>query len=626
MKAVLRLLLVVALIVPAFAPLGAQAQTQAAPTCRLFASNTIVGYNTKVRLDWQSRNATSGYLTSVGAIAAKGSASVVPGKNTTYAASFTGPGGTVVCRVAIAVRAQGVSVGGADEYSGGIVNIDGTTDLRGTTIDTAPIGSDINTNQPINNNVIIDTAPIGTGIDTNQPINTNKPVDLGGKVDLGGNVTLPTVPSVSPSGQSSSGFTGGLVPAECRGASTVANCDLCSLAQMGQNVANFLLGLTIPAAAILFAWAGILFFSSRGNPAQITQAKSVFKKVVIGFVIAVSAWILVNTVMNMLIQGSDFQGWNWRSLNCTQTRQARLYNMSLSQYLQSSLPSTQSYTSPMNGSAFGDSCPNGGTLSVTETGNLCITDNGSYAASSGSSGGTFTLTAAQEDKYTRECADGNMDSCYVLDQVGQPAYGAGGSCGSGSVYVQDGADASSGSCYNPIDDTMSDPLQRTSGVGGAGYTQEQQILLDACSKGDTESCRNFSASSGSGELGARISAAVQKYQGTDTSAGPDEGNKACAWAVNNILKSAGIAPLGNGVAVDSLEAALNNGRGTLVGTGSAVPGDVIVWKQGSVSHVGICQNNGCTSAISNSSSKASFTNVSGSTLLGVQGRVYHLNN
>ena len=526
MKAALRLLVALALVAPSFALAQTGTATQPpAPTCRLYANQTIVGYNTKVRLDWSSNNATAGYLTAVGAIAPNGSAYVVPGKNTTYAASFNGPGGTIVCRVAVAVQAGwtagsgsgsgggsssgGTSGGSGTPYSGGVVNINGTAYLKATSIDTSssistsggvPTSSTVSTESWINTNGGINTAgsinisgsyintsgEISTiaNIDTNSSINTNNPVNISGSsintnapvragdtVNLGGNVTLPTAQSVLPSTQSGgSGFLGGIVPQECRGASTVANCDLCSLAQLGQNVANFLLGLTIPAAALMFAWAGILYFSSRGNPTQIDRAHKIFKTVVIGFVIALSAWVLVVTVMNGLVQGRDFKSWRWDTLNCAETRKARLYNMSLSQYISSSLPGLTSYNPSSTGSAFGESCPQGGTLSVTETGNWCITSNGGYpaadpggAAGSGIGGSSsgYTLTAAQEDRYTSECAAGNEASCSILEMVGEPTSGVGGRCPSGSVY-------SEGSCYDPVTDTISDPISPDPSQTGTG--------------------------------------------------------------------------------------------------------------------------------------------------------------
>lgn len=357
MKLLARLLLVLALAMPGFA----SAQTAPPPTCTLQASAARVAYNTKVKLTWTTANATSGYLTEVGIIAPNGSAQVVPGKTTTYAASFTGPGGTVVCRTSVAV-------------------------------------------------IVMESQTPGPPIDTGTPDTFNPPEETP-------KPAFPTVESVVPPAQGGgSGFVGGIVPAECRGKSTVANCDLCSLAQLVLNVSYFLLGLTVPAAALLFAWAGILYFSARGNPTQIDQAHKVFKKVAIGLVIALSAWALIGTAMSMLIHGGDIKSWDWRTLDCKETRKARLYNMSLSQYLTTSLPTLSVYNPNAvipgrSGSYGGITCAAGGELRVTEDGNICVRDDGvRYEAGS------------------------------------QVSRGAGGSCPPGYVYTED---ENSYWCQNP---------------------------------------------------------------------------------------------------------------------------------------------------------------------------------
>ena len=91
----------------------------------------------------------------------------------------------------------------------------------------------------------------------------------------------------------------------------------------------------------------------------------------------------------------------------------------------------------------------------------------------------------------------------------------------------------------------------------------------------------------------------------DTSAGPDGGNLACAWAVNRVLENAGIQTLGsNPNYVPSVEADLQNGRGTQVSQSAARAGDIVI--EGSQTHIGICLNEGCTQVRSNSSSRAQF--------------------
>jgi hypothetical protein len=124
------------------------------------------------------------------------------------------------------------------------------------------------------------------------------------------------------------------------------SCDLCSFGQLIQNLINFLLGLSVPLAAGLFAWAGILYFSSRGVPAQIERAHKIFRSVVIGFVIAVAAWTMVQAVVTTLFNKSIFLGASWSSLDCSYGRAARAstVNKSLTQVI-GGLPQVVSGTS-----------------------------------------------------------------------------------------------------------------------------------------------------------------------------------------------------------------------------------------------------------------------------------------
>jgi hypothetical protein len=113
------------------------------------------------------------------------------------------------------------------------------------------------------------------------------------------------------------------------------SCDLCSAGELVQNLINFLLGISVPIATLLFAWAGVLYFSARGVPAQIEQAHRIFRSVVIGFVIAIAAWTIVQTVVTTLFNKSIFLGGSWNTLDCQKGREARkdTVNKSLQQVL-----------------------------------------------------------------------------------------------------------------------------------------------------------------------------------------------------------------------------------------------------------------------------------------------------
>lgn len=83
----------------------------------------------------------------------------------------------------------------------------------------------------------------------------------------------------------------GLVP--CDG----TNCDLSALIELGQNVINFLVLVSIALSAIAFAWAGFLYMTSAGDQGKVKQAHTIFKKVAIGLIIVLGAYLIVNLIV-----------------------------------------------------------------------------------------------------------------------------------------------------------------------------------------------------------------------------------------------------------------------------------------------------------------------------------------
>lgn len=101
-----------------------------------------------------------------------------------------------------------------------------------------------------------------------------------------------------------------------RGDPGAIGCNLCAFGQLIQNVINFMIGLSIPIAVGLFAWAGILYFSSAENPGQIDKAHKIFKSVFIGLLIALSGWLVVQTLLNATLSSQFTGGWSWNTLQC----------------------------------------------------------------------------------------------------------------------------------------------------------------------------------------------------------------------------------------------------------------------------------------------------------------------
>ena len=84
-------------------------------------------------------------------------------------------------------------------------------------------------------------------------------------------------------------------------------CNFAYIIVLAQNVIEFLIfKLAAPLAALVIAWAGFLYLTSAASPAQREKAKKILKNVVIGFILALAAWLIVKTLLSSLGVESDY--------------------------------------------------------------------------------------------------------------------------------------------------------------------------------------------------------------------------------------------------------------------------------------------------------------------------------
>ncbi len=62
------------------------------------------------------------------------------------------------------------------------------------------------------------------------------------------------------------------------------------------NITNYLIILGAAFSAVAFGWAGFLMMTAAGEMSKIEHAKSIFGKVVVGFLIMLSAWLIVHAI------------------------------------------------------------------------------------------------------------------------------------------------------------------------------------------------------------------------------------------------------------------------------------------------------------------------------------------
>ena len=78
-------------------------------------------------------------------------------------------------------------------------------------------------------------------------------------------------------------------------------CGFDDLIVLINKIINFIfIQLSVPIAAIMFAYAGFLMMFSGGNPGQRAKAKKIFINVAIGLIVIAGSWLIIHTVSEIL--------------------------------------------------------------------------------------------------------------------------------------------------------------------------------------------------------------------------------------------------------------------------------------------------------------------------------------
>ena len=98
---------------------------------------------------------------------------------------------------------------------------------------------------------------------------------------------------------------GPIVPDACK----ACPCGFGGVLAIIQNVVNFIIAISVIIATLIMVWAGGLYMMSATNPESRSQANKMLINAVIGIIIVLSAWLVVDFVMKTLY-GGQFGPWN----------------------------------------------------------------------------------------------------------------------------------------------------------------------------------------------------------------------------------------------------------------------------------------------------------------------------
>ncbi len=104
----------------------------------------------------------------------------------------------------------------------------------------------------------------------------------------------------------------GLVP--CGGPGEPA-CQSCHVVALTNNIIGWLVLILGTIAAIVIVYAGVKLVTSAGNQGAMEDAKSLITNIIIGYVIVLAGWLIIDYVMKVLVDEGSFGVWN--QLECT---------------------------------------------------------------------------------------------------------------------------------------------------------------------------------------------------------------------------------------------------------------------------------------------------------------------
>lgn len=99
------------------------------------------------------------------------------------------------------------------------------------------------------------------------------------------------------------------------------DCDACHFIEMGQLILFWLIGILAVVFAAIALVAGWGLATSGGNQQALSQAKSRMANAIIGFILVLAAWLIIDTLMRSLLAGGNLGAVSagagpWNTIQC----------------------------------------------------------------------------------------------------------------------------------------------------------------------------------------------------------------------------------------------------------------------------------------------------------------------
>lgn len=96
-------------------------------------------------------------------------------------------------------------------------------------------------------------------------------------------------------------------------------CQACHVVQMGQKILTWTISIMASVIALVFAIGGMQMVMSGGSTEGVSKAKSKMTNSIIGFIILLSAWLVIDTIMKLIVNtnsGATSRLGTWNQIQC----------------------------------------------------------------------------------------------------------------------------------------------------------------------------------------------------------------------------------------------------------------------------------------------------------------------
>ncbi len=107
-------------------------------------------------------------------------------------------------------------------------------------------------------------------------------------------------------------FAAGLVPCDPKvvDGKMVNECGFCEFGQLIKNGFDWLVMVSGFFVVLTIIVAGLWMGSSVGNVSAKTGARKIISTALVGYVILLASWMIVDTFLKLIIPGSNYGAWN----------------------------------------------------------------------------------------------------------------------------------------------------------------------------------------------------------------------------------------------------------------------------------------------------------------------------